>query len=162
MVYIIHLRTQDHLKTPEIRAGRLRRNGLSQSSAPRNWPSLKTCWGHIAATLALTCPRPCLVLQAPSAVALPVYIQRDSAWQIGAAVRISQRARLLCKKIPRNGTGSAKDSQRMASRQSSDASDIAPEILALDFSLLISRLRHFLFVCSISIFERGVGFSAYF
>src|SRR5277367_2122640 len=104
----------------EIRAGRLQRNGLSQLSVPKNWPSLKTCWGHTAVMLALTCPRPCQVLQALSAVVLLVYIRKDSAWQIEAAGRISQRVRLPCTKIPRSGTGSAKGSQRMASRQSSE------------------------------------------
>jgi hypothetical protein len=115
------LRTRDPQKKMEIRAGRLQRNGLSQSSEPKNWPSLKTCWGHTVAMLALTCPRPCQALQALSVVALPVYIPKDSAWQIEAAGRISQRVRLPCKKIPRNGIGSVRGSQRMASRQSSDA-----------------------------------------
>jgi hypothetical protein len=142
----------------EIRAGRLQRSGLSQSSAPKNWPSLKTCWVHTATMLALTCPRPCQALQALLVVALLVFIQKDSAWQIEAAGRIFQRVRLPYKKIPRNGTGSAKGSQRMASRQSSDAQGIVPETC----NPLISRLRHFIFVCSISICERGVGCAAYF
>jgi hypothetical protein len=156
------LRTRDPQKKMEIRAGRLQKNGSSQSSEPKNWPSLKTCWGHTVAMLALTWPRPCQALQALSVVALPVYIPKDSAWQIEAAGRMPQRVRLPCRKIPRNGTGSVRDSQRMASRQSSDAKGIAPETLALDYNQLISRLRQFLFVCSISICERGVGFSAYF
>lgn len=151
MVYIISLRTQERQKTTEIRAGQLRRNGLSQSSVLKNWPSPKTCWGHTATMLALTCPRQCQALRALSVVELPIYIQKDSVWQIEAAGRISQGARLLCKKIPRNGTGSAKGSQRMASRRSSDAQGIAPESFTLDYNPPISRLHHFTFVCSISI-----------